>query len=137
MVIGLFGAVFMGFVNFFTAAVSKSISPATAIWGPAVVFSVITILYLARKGRLKKMVVAVQAHPLLVAGAGVIDTLAWTLFAVALAGNPVSITTAITESYPAVAMALGFWFNREKIKGHQFMGAGLALGSSILLGMSV
>jgi len=43
----------------------------------------------------------------------------------------VSITTAITESYPAIGLFLGVWLNHEKVKWHQYLGAVLAILATI------
>lgn len=64
---------------------------------------------------------------------GIIDTLAWMFFAFATEQRELAITTAITESYPAIAMGLAIAFNQEKIKRHQWIGALLAIGGSIAL----
>ncbi len=62
-----------------------------------------------------------------------INLSAWVFYAFAVVQNDIAITTAITESYPAIALLLGIWLNKEKIKAHQCIGAGLALIASILL----
>ena len=64
---------------------------------------------------------------------GIFDTLAWVFYAFAVSQNEISITTAITESYPAIALFLGIKFNKEKIKWHQYLGAVLALVLSFVL----
>jgi drug/metabolite transporter (DMT)-like permease len=56
-------------------------------------------------------------------------------FAFALAAENASVVTAITESYPAVALLLGVWINREKIRAHQYAGALIALCAGIALGL--
>jgi len=59
--------------------------------------------------------------------------LAWLFYILATLKNEISITTAITESFPAIAIFLGAWFNKEKINWHQWLGAGIALGASFAL----
>ncbi|MBI4043838.1 MAG: DMT family transporter [Candidatus Diapherotrites archaeon] len=127
-------ALFMGLVNFLTASAAKNISPLVAIWGPWVIFTLISILVVWKAKRFNAFWKNIQVHKKLVIVTGVFDTLAWVAFAVTTNYHPLSISIAITESYPAVALVLGLWFNKEKIKGRQFFGAGLALGASILLG---
>ena len=68
---------------------------------------------------------------------GIIDTLAWVFYAFAIVKYEISITTAITESYPAIALFLGLWFNRERIDWHQYLGAALAIISSVILALSI
>ena len=47
----------------------------------------------------------------------------------------ISIITAIAGGYPAIAMLLGLWFNKESINWYQYVGAGLALVASFVLAM--
>ncbi len=69
----------------------------------------------------------------LVLAMALIDTLAWVFYALALNLNDLAITTAITESYPAVAIFLAFWINKERIGLHQGIGAVIALAASVAL----
>ena len=64
---------------------------------------------------------------------GAFDTLAWLFYSFATKDGNVAIVTAITESYPSLALFLGLWINKEKIKAHQYIGAGLAIFASITL----
>jgi drug/metabolite transporter (DMT)-like permease len=64
---------------------------------------------------------------------GVIDTIAWVSYAVALNTSQLSITTAITESYPAIALFLGYWFNKERLSNYQFTGAFITILASLAL----
>jgi len=73
----------------------------------------------------------------LVIGMGIIDTAAWIFYSFAVFNENVGIITAITESYPAVAMFLGVWINKEKINWHQYLGAGLAIVASVALALLV
>ncbi len=68
---------------------------------------------------------------------GVFDTLAWIFYAFAVFNEEISIITAITESYPAIALFLGVFINREKIRGYQWAGAGVALTASFILAFSL
>ncbi len=133
-VLGAFG---MGILNFLTGVAAKGISPIMAIWAPSVIFAFISFaIILSREGFRALWSNAVR-YKELVAAESVFDTAAWVFFAIALYYGSISITTAITESYPAIALTLGLWFNKEKIAHHQFAGAGLALLSSVALGFWV
>ncbi len=133
-VLGAFG---MGILNFLTGVAAKGISPIMAIWAPSVIFAFISFaIILSREGFGALWSNAVR-YKELVAAESVFDTAAWVFFAIALYYGSISITTAITESYPAIALTLGLWFNKEKIAHHQFAGAGLALLSSVALGFWV
>lgn len=73
----------------------------------------------------------------LVLGMGVIDTVAWILFAIAVRNNELAITVAITESYPAIGLMLGVMINKEKVALHQYAGAVLAVAASFAMGLFI
>lgn len=75
--------------------------------------------------------------PWLILWMGIIDTAAWVFYSFAVYNENVGLVTAITESYPAVAIFLGVWLNKEKINWHQYLGAGLAIVSSVALAIFV
>jgi drug/metabolite transporter (DMT)-like permease len=64
---------------------------------------------------------------------GILDTLAWIFYSYAVFNNNMSVITAITESYPAIGMALGFFINKEKIRWYQWLGGAIALVASLSL----
>ncbi|HLC93009.1 MAG TPA: DMT family transporter [archaeon] len=126
-------AIGMGMTNFLTGFGAKTVSPLLAIWAPWVFFTIFCLFYLWKNKGLGKLVTNAGRYKGLVLAMGIFDTLAWLLYALALKEQSIAITTAITESYPAIGMALGLWFNKEKIKRHQIAGALLALAASIAL----
>ncbi len=137
VLVALMAALLMGMVNFLTASAAKSITPLLAIWGPWMVFTLISILIVWKEGKFKVFWRNVRKYPQLIAVTGFVDTLAWASFAVATFHQSLSLSIAITESYPAVALLLGIHFNHEHMKGHQLLGALLALGASVGLAFLV
>ena len=135
--LALITAIGMGFVNFLTASASRHASPLLAIWVPWLIVSIISVFFIWRREGLQKFFKNGLRFKKLVVAVGLIDTLAWLFFAFAVSQAHLSITTAITESYPAIAMFLGIWLNKEKILPHQFAGAGIALIGSVALGFIV
>ncbi len=127
--------IFMGSINFLTASAARTISPFLAIAVPWLVAAVVSVVYLIQKKELKKSWKKIQTHGMLSLSTGIIDTMAWVFFALALSSHSLSITTAITESYAAVALLLGVWVNQEKVSHHQWLGALLALVASVGLGL--
>ncbi len=123
----------MALVNFLTAFGSKEISPLMVIWLPWVVIAIISLFFIGRREGFKRLFHNGLRFKRIILVMGVLDTLAWLSYAVALAENGLAITTAITESYPAIAIFLGVWLNREKILPHQYAGAALALIASVSL----
>ena len=130
-------ALLMGVVNFMTASSSKRISPLMAVWFPWVLFTIITLVVISRREGLADFGHNIKEFRWLLLMTGIVDTIAWVFYSYAVFKNPISIITAITESYPAIAMFLGLWLNKEKIKWHQYAGAGLAIAASILLSMTI
>jgi drug/metabolite transporter (DMT)-like permease len=127
-------AVMMALTNFLTAASSKNISPIMAIWVPWVIFTLISLFFIWRREGLGKLLRNAIKFRRLVLAEGIFDTLAWLFFALAVANAKLSVTIAITESFPVIAIMLGILLNRERIGYHQCAGATIALGASIFLG---
>jgi drug/metabolite transporter (DMT)-like permease len=137
VLIALMAAIGMGLINFLTAASSKTISPIMAVWFPWVIFTILSLAIIAKRERMPKLISNFKKFKTLVLAMGIFDTLAWLFYALAVFKNEVSITTAITEAYPAIAILLGAIENREKINWHQYLGAALAIIASFALAMSL
>jgi drug/metabolite transporter (DMT)-like permease len=135
--LAILAAVSMGFVNFLTAAGSKQASPLLVIWMPWLIVALMAFPVLMKREGLRKTFRNASNFKLLIIATGIFDTAAWLFFAFAVFDNMLSITIAITESYPAVALLLGLWLNKEKIAVHQYAGAGIALAASIALGFLI
>ena len=136
-VLALVAAVGYGIIDFLTAVGAKTISPLLTIWFTWATFTLICLIYLAWHGRLKRFFKDAAKHKTLVLGMGIIDTLAWILFAIAVRNNELAITVAITESYPAIGLMLGVIMNKEKVALHQYAGAVLAVAASFAMGFFV
>lgn len=136
-VLAVFAAVVMGATDFLTAASAKDISPVLAIWAPWVVFTAMSMYVIAKRGGLRGFWAHAKANRSLVVGMGVFDTAAWLFYALGLARQELSLTTAISESYPAIALLLGMLINREHILSHQGIGAGIALAGSVALAAGI
>jgi uncharacterized membrane protein len=137
VLLGVAAAIGMAFVNFFTASGSKTVSPLMAIWVPWVVFTVMCAILLKKRGELGTLFAKAGRFKMLVISMGIADTAAWLFYAVAVSINEISITTAITESYPAIALVLGLLLNKERIRIHQGLGAVLAIIASFALAATI
>ncbi|MCX6798530.1 MAG: DMT family transporter [Candidatus Diapherotrites archaeon] len=137
VVLAILAAVGMAAVNFLTAAGSKQVSPIMAIWVPWLVIGIMSIVVIWRGEGLRKFRVNAAKFKWLIIAMAIFDTAAWLFYATAVLKNEIAITTAITESYPAIGLFLGVWFNKEKIFKHQYLGAALALVASVLLAFFV
>lgn len=125
------------FVNVFTGAMVRETSPLLAIWSAWTVYALLCLALLLRKKGVSRIFADAKRVKGVVFSECFFDTAAWVLFAIALVSLPVSLSTAISESYPAIAILLGIMVNRELVKTHQFAGMGLALFASIGLAMLV
>jgi len=137
VLIALVAAILMGLVNFLTASSSRLISPILAIWIPWVIITIICLVFIFKRKGLNKLVKDSIKFKWLILAMGILDTLAWVFYANAMIINPISITTAITESYPAIALFLGLWLNKEKIKAHQYVGAVIAILACFILALTI
>lgn len=127
-------AVGMGLVNFLTALSAVRISPLMAVWFPWLIFTILCLIIIWRRNRgLSHFKTHVREHHRLIIGMGIFDTAAWIFYAYALTGGDLGIITAITESYPVVAMALGVTIGGERITRRQYAGAAIAIIASIML----
>ncbi|MBS3168118.1 DMT family transporter [Candidatus Woesearchaeota archaeon] len=133
----LIAALGMGLINFFTAFSSREVSPFMAVWFPWVLFTTLCIFYLIKNKRFNKLFLDFKKFKILIIFMGVFDTLAWLSYASAVKTSNLAVTTAITESYPAIALFLGLFINKERIDWHQYLGAAIAIVCSFLLGFIV
>ncbi|MCR4368812.1 MAG: DMT family transporter [archaeon] len=133
--IALVAALGMGLVNFLTAAAARGLSVLMAVWAPALVFTPLCLVFLWKRGDAKKLVSNAKSFPLLVLATGITNVFAWVFFALALSAAYLSITVAITESYPVIGVILGVWVNKEHLSKHQWLGAAIALCASVAVGL--
>lgn len=135
--LGMIAALGMGLIDVTTAASSRTISPLMAIWFPWMFISVLSLIFIMRKEKMSLFLKNGMQLKYWIFGMAIFDTLAWLAYANAMKVENIAVVTAITESYPAVALFLGLWLNKEKIKNHQFLGAGVALIASFALAFFV
>lgn len=135
--IALLAAIISAFYNFMIALNARGISPVIAIWFPWVMSLVLLLIYMCNKGNYRSFINESKKYKKIIFLGSVIEVIAWLFYAQALSGNELSITTAITESYLALAVFLGIKYNKEKISRLQFAGAILALLGSIAIGLTI
>jgi drug/metabolite transporter (DMT)-like permease len=124
------GSIAMAFLNFFIAFGSRTVSPLMVMWVPSIVFTGISLAVIWKRKGLTRFSNDIIKFKKSLLAMGLLDNLAWFFFAVALFSNGLSITTAITESYPVIAVFFGVIINKEKIVLHQYAGIILTLISS-------
>lgn len=133
----LLAAVGLGILNFWTGVGAKTFSPFLVIWVPWAIFGVLCLIIIAKREGFARFFQNAKKFKKTILAESLLDTAAWVLFAIALSTHAISIVTAITESYPALAVLLGVFINKEKIQQHQWAGAVLALAGSVWLGIGL
>jgi drug/metabolite transporter (DMT)-like permease len=137
VLMALLAAVAMGLINFLTSASSRHVSPIMAIWAPWFVVTLFCLVVIWKRGEFPKFVQDASSFKFLIIFMGIIDTAAWLFYSFAVFDANIGVVTAITESYPAVAIFLGVWLNKERINWHQYLGAGLTIAACIVLALFV
>src|SRR3989338_970493 len=117
-------------VSFLTASASRSISPFMALWFPWVVVGLLSLAVVCKRDGIRKFARNVSRFRRYAITATAFDVSAWVLFAFALVGNKLAVTAAIVESYVAVAVLLGIFVNKERIRHYQVIGAVIAVAAS-------
>ncbi len=125
-----------GVVNFLVKKGAVDGSPLLTIWVSWTMITVVCLALVISRNGIGSLQQAARKHSTLFISMGILDTLAWVFYAFAVRDSSLSITTAITESYPALALVLGLWINKESVKKHQLVGAAIMLTSSILIGLT-
>lgn len=126
-------ATLSAFYNFFIAFNAKNIPPVIVIWFPWTTSVILLSIYIAyNKGFLDCLRHMYENKSLIIGGA-LLDVSAWVFFAVALSKRELSITTAITESYPALTLFLALKYNKEKISTPKILAAIMVILATILI----
>jgi drug/metabolite transporter (DMT)-like permease len=137
VIIALLAAIGLGTVNFLIGTLVLKSSPLFVIWFVWFMSTIPCFIYAVRKNGFTNMVNDIKESFKLLLAEGFFDTGAWIFFAYAMVYLPIAIATSITESYPAIAVLLGIFVNREVIKKHQLIGIILALTCTLLLSQTV
>lgn len=134
--LAILAAIGMGIINFITGYIAITVSPLLSVWFAWAVFTLVCFVYLVRKHnfRFKDKNNFVRKIDFLILLMSLLDTAAWVFFAYAIVGSTLSIATGITESYPAIALILGIFINKENITKHQLFGAIVVIVVSVLIG---
>lgn len=125
--------IFMGGTNFLTGYGARLVSPLAINWISYAGLAVCTTTYLACSGKLRTTITSLYKHPGILLGLGVADVIAWSSFAKSASLIPIGLTTAISEAYVALAVLLGLYFNKERLRPHQFIGIGIIIVGVITL----
>lgn len=133
VVLAAIGATGMALGNFLTGVASQDFSPVLTIWFTDAFMALSCLVVIGLRGETKKIWTDFKRYPVPVIAESVFDNVAWVAFGAAMTHIPISVATAITETYIAFTVMLGVLVNHEKVKKHQLVGASLAIIGVIAL----
>jgi drug/metabolite transporter (DMT)-like permease len=134
MLLAALGGVLLGIVDYLTAVGARATDAIVTNWVMSVVIAFLCALVLAAEGRLGHALRAAREKPKLMLATGLMDTLAWVLYAEALRRGTLSITGAIVQAYPLVAVFMGLRFGGERFSVRQWIGCALVVSAGFVLG---
>jgi drug/metabolite transporter (DMT)-like permease len=123
----------MGTVNFLFGVGAREVSPLVVNWFTSTFIAAICLVYLLSSGRIREVWADVRHRPALLVSVSVVDNLAWVCYSYATLFVPIAIATGISESYIALAAALGLVVNREQLNRHQLVGIVVVLVAVVAL----
>jgi len=128
-----FATIGMGLSNFLFGYGSRALDPLMIVWMTSIFMATACFLYLLIAGRAKEIVYDFRHHKRLILNVGFFDTLAWVTYSYACLTIPIAIATSISEAYIVLGAILGYVYNKERLKVHQFLGFFLAFVALIAL----
>jgi len=127
------GAIGMALTNFLVGVSSQNISPLMSIWFAHSLLAIVCGIYILYRGEIGNLISNFKNYPKLIMSQSILDNMAWVAYAKATTYIPIAIATTISESYIALAVLLGLFVNREKLKKHQTIGVALAIVGVVTL----
>jgi uncharacterized membrane protein len=136
VILAILTAILLSLTSFFTAVGATRLDPILVIWLSWTLGGIVCLAYLGYQKKIKSTLKGGSANWRLILIMVIVDIAAWLFFTYSLsAGEELVVVAAITGSYVVIAMLLGLRFNKEKIRGWQYVGAGVAFTASILIGI--
>lgn len=126
-------AFFMMGENFLTGYGSRLTNPLLTNWVVDMVITIAMLGYLLSTHQIRQLVADIKAHPKLIVSVSITDTVGWVAFAYSATYIPIGLAVGISEAYIALAVLLGLFINKEKLKKHQLLGAGITVTAAIVL----
>jgi drug/metabolite transporter (DMT)-like permease len=130
-----FGSVLMGLMNFMTGVGSQNTSALFAIWAVHSSLAVMCFIYMLVRGQIPALIEHIRKNPKTAIGLSFFDNGAWIFYCYSMVLIPISIATALSESYIVLAAFLGVFVNKEKLNSHQVVGIVISVVCAISLGM--
>ena len=130
----LLATIGMGITNFLFGIGARETDPIMINWFTSTFTALVCAALLVFQKRLHEVVRDWRSHKRLILTVGILDNSAWLAYSAATLSIPIAIATGISESYIALAAALGVFFNKERLRRHQWVGLVLAVTAAIALG---
>lgn len=131
--LAFFAAIGLALGNFLVGESSQESTPFLAIWFVGLIHALTCLALLFAKRNLGSVMQDLKRHPWTLISQSVVDNIAWIAYAGAVLFIPISIATAISSGYIAVAVILGLVITREKLRPHQFLGMTVVIFGIIYL----
>lgn len=130
-------AILLGLTNSLVAVGATDINPLLVIWFPWTLGGLICLSYLLYKRRFGRIIQDGRKNWVLILIMTIMDIGAWLFFSFSISQKgELAIIASVTEGYIVIAMLLGIYFNKEKIRGWQYVGAGITIVCSLLIGLT-
>ncbi len=123
----------MGLMNFLTGVAGRETSALFSIWAIHTLLAIMCFLYLLLRGEVRHLIAHVKKNPKGILALGFFDNGAWIFYTTSMILIPISIATALSESYVVLAALLGVFVNKEKLHRHQVIGIVVSVACAITL----
>ena len=137
VLVAFVSAISMGVANFLIGLGSRAIDPVTMKWGLDLFLAAFSLPFVLRGKGLGSLLSGVKKSKKRMLAMTLFDNTAWLSFGIAMVLAPISIAVAVSESYIIIAVLLGIFVNKERLKKHQAISLVIALLSAIYLAYSI
>jgi drug/metabolite transporter (DMT)-like permease len=127
------GAIGLALTTFLYGVNGQESSATLTVWFVHLILALVCLVIMARRRTVHTVAADLRRHWIPILAMSVADNAAWIGFAQASRLIPISIATAISETYIVLAVILGLAVNHEKFRRHQYLGAALAVAGLIVL----
>ncbi|MEK6825323.1 MAG: EamA family transporter [Nanoarchaeota archaeon] len=135
--VALLAAITMGAANFFIGLGSREVDAITIKWGMDIFLAVGSGIFMLKNREFKGISKKIRKHKKEIICMSIFDNTAWLAFGFSMVFAPIAIAVALSESYIIIAVLLGYFINKEKLKKHQIFGLVLSIISAVYLATSL
>lgn len=132
-IFGIVGALLMGLANFFVGWGARLTDALMINWFFNSFITIACGIYIIKKKQMKKLIKDINKNKKILGTMSILDNAAWVAFAASMTLAPIAISVAISESYIIIAVLLGLFIGKEKLKKHQKIGLIIAILAALLL----